>query len=339
MGATVIVDALFGDSGKGKLGAYLALTQQFDYSIEAGTGPSATHEFLLNDGRRIHTRQLPAGWIAGKTQLRIGPGVLIQLEVLHTEIAQLAEWNVGPRLAVDGRCGLVRTTHLEQEKQDPFINNSIGFEAGTTAARGDYIWRKAQRIADIPDPKVVVTDVALELNQAALQGKRLLVHGAHGTLLSLYLGRDYPYTTSDNCTAGASANQIGLAWPHIEEVIMVVKALPTRTDSGKLPEEMTIEELEARGLVSFGHVSGKLRRVARGLSSDLVRYACMLNAPTALAIGCADLADPQVRGATQSHQVTKPIWTLIHTLEQWCQVPVRYVSTGPALGEIVELKT
>ena len=41
MGATIVVDAFWGDSGKGKISAYLALQQRAAYCVRAGTGTNA----------------------------------------------------------------------------------------------------------------------------------------------------------------------------------------------------------------------------------------------------------------------------------------------------------
>ena len=41
MGAIIIVDAFWGDSGKGKVAAYLAQKHRATYSARAGTGTNA----------------------------------------------------------------------------------------------------------------------------------------------------------------------------------------------------------------------------------------------------------------------------------------------------------
>ena len=64
----------------------------------------------------------------------------------------------------------------------------------------------------------------------------------------------------------------GIAPRSIKDVIGTVKAYSTSVGSGPFVSD--------------------LRRVARAISRDLLHYSCILNAPTALAIGCADLADP-----------------------------------------------
>jgi adenylosuccinate synthase len=337
MAATVIVDALYGDSGKGKIGAYLALKRRFEYSVEAGTGPSACHEFVLDGKRTVLTRHVPGGWLAAHTKLRIGPHVLIRLPQLRTELEELSEWNAASRLAIDQRCGIVQDANIEDEGADPLFVKDLAFEAGTTGARVDYLWRRSQRAKDVDELGVATTDVARELNEAAGRGANILVHGAHGTLLSLYLGDDYPWTCSDDCTAGAALVQVGLAWRHLTEVLMVVKALPTRTSLGALPHEMAPDEIGARGLISYGRVSGRPRRVARAIDRDLLTYSCLLNQPTALAIGCADHLDPRVSGATASSGLTCEVRSLIRQLEEWCGVPVHYVSTGPGVNDIVDL--
>jgi adenylosuccinate synthase len=337
VGAKIIVDGLFGDSGKGKIGAYLARKEAPDYSVAAGTGPSANHRVVLPDGRAIETRQIPPGWISPRTLLRIGAHALVDLEVLQREALELAEWNAAERLVVDRRCGIVEQRHVSHERSAWRFGDAIPYEAGTTAARAEYVWREARRIADVEPGQVRSGDVTNELNTAAANGSSILVHGDHGTLLSLYLGIDYPYTTSADCTATAAAMQIGLAWRFIDEVIMVVKALPTRSGRGSLPHELALEDVEQRGLVSYGRISGSRLRVSGAIDRDLFMYACSVNQPTSVALGCADLADERIRGSSQRSQITPAIRRLVEKLEDWSSVPVAYISTGPGIDDVIDL--
>ncbi len=61
MGATIIVDAFWGDSGKGKVASYLAQRDKADICVRAGTGTNAGHSLYLDAKRMIKTHPDPDG--------------------------------------------------------------------------------------------------------------------------------------------------------------------------------------------------------------------------------------------------------------------------------------
>src|SRR5690606_7708194 len=101
----------------------------------------------------------------------------------------------------------------------------------------DYVLRRGQQAKDIPELQPYLMDVA-QMAHDADKGGTVIVQGAQGTHLSLYLSHDYPNTTSQNCTATAALNDVGLAWTMDTMTVMVVKALPTRVGNGYLPHEL-----------------------------------------------------------------------------------------------------
>lgn len=68
MSATLVVDAFWGDSGKGKIAAFTALKQEAAFSVRAGTGTNAGHSIYFEDGSEIRTHQLCCGWLHPRTQ-------------------------------------------------------------------------------------------------------------------------------------------------------------------------------------------------------------------------------------------------------------------------------
>lgn len=80
----VIVGALWGDEGKGKLVG--AIGRDYDAVLRVNASTNAGH--CVNDGARTHvTRQLPSVFFPRTTQLAIGPGALLNLVALADEAA------------------------------------------------------------------------------------------------------------------------------------------------------------------------------------------------------------------------------------------------------------
>ncbi|NKB65693.1 MAG: hypothetical protein GKR89_01410 [Candidatus Latescibacteria bacterium] len=338
MSAIFVVDAFWGDSGKGKIAAYLAARHQAAYTARAGTGTNAGHSILFADQRQIRTHQLPCAFLHPSTQVRVGSGVAVDPERFFAELEQLDDqYDLRQRTRVDYRCPLILPEYRQREADDPHLRDTVGTVAsGTGVARAEFALRRAQQARSAPQLEGYTADVARELNSACDQDQTVIVEGSQGTYLSLALSPDYPYCTSDNCTTAALADDVGLNWRHIGEVVLVVKALPSRVGAGPLPLQMEAAEEDARGIVEFGVTSGRRRRKASGISWPHLDEAVMLNGPTQLALTFCDHLDPAVKGAGQQEALTDPVLRLIDRLEERYQIPVSLCDCGPYFEHLVE---
>ena len=134
-----------------------------------------------------------------------------------------------------------------------------------------------------------VADTSLLVHTALLEGKRVLLEGAQGTLLDLDHGT-YPFVTSSNPVAGAAATGIGIGPTRIDEVVGVAKAYVTRVGAGPLPSEMEpalAAQLRELGQ-EYGTVTGRERRPG-WLDLVALRYAVRLNGITSLALTKLDV--------------------------------------------------
>ena len=90
MPAIIVVDAFWGDSGKGKIAAYVAQKHKAAYAPPPATGTNAGHSIYFDNGDTIQTHQLPCGWLHPQTQLRVGSGVAVDPELFFRETDQYA---------------------------------------------------------------------------------------------------------------------------------------------------------------------------------------------------------------------------------------------------------
>ncbi|WP_018348344.1 adenylosuccinate synthetase [Longispora albida] len=336
MSAIIVVDALWGDSGKGKTTAHLARKHNADLTVRAGVGTNAGASVTLEDGTLVKARQLPTGWLNPGTRVAVGSGVLVDPQVLAGEIER---FGLAGRAFVDGRCAVITPEHIRAEQADAHLAGLIGSTCtGNGHARADFILRRAQQARDLPELAPYVMDVAREVNTvAAAEGKTAIVEGSQGTMLSLAFSPDYPYTTSDNCTAAAAMDDVGLNWRLATDVVMVVKAMPTRVGQGPLPHEMTEAEAVARGIAEYGVVTGRARRKAESIDFALLEYAAMLNGPTQIALTFCDHYEPGMRGARDSGAITPRVRDLIRQVEEAAGAPVTFLDTGHRLGDVIDL--
>jgi adenylosuccinate synthase len=332
MGATIIVDAFWGDAGKGKFSAYLSSRLNADICVRAGIGPNAGHSIYLDD-KMIRTRLVPLGFMNPKTKLMIGSGVAIDPRLLQREIA---ETHTEGRMFVDGRCPVIQKKHVAIERRDATMIRIDSTKSGAGAARAEYVMRRAKRACDLQSLRPYVTDVALECNASAKE-RTVVVEGSQATYLSLYLSYRYPYTSSDNCTAAAFIDDVGLNWRLVRSVLLLVKCLPTAVGNGPLPHEMSSKEIRSRGLEEFGVNTGRPRRRTRKIDLKLLRYSAMLNGPTEIALTYCDQYDARMAGCRTRKGVTPRMIRLINLVEKHSGAPVRYLDTGKEFSNIIEL--
>jgi len=340
MGAIIVVDAFWGDSGKGKVSAWLARQHQALFCARAGTGTNAGHSIAFEDGREIRTRQLPCGFLDPRTQLRVGSGVAVDPQLLLKELDGLDPcFNLAERTRVDYRCPVILPEYRRREAEDPHLRDTVGtVGSGTGVTQSEFALRRARQARDLPELVGLTADVASELNTACAAGETVIIEGSQGTHLSLALTRDYPYCTSGNCTAVALADDVGLNWQHIDEVVLVIKALPSRVGEGPLPHQLEPTQEDARGIAEYGVATGRRRRKAGAISWPHLEESVMLNGPTQFALTFCDHLDARVRGIRREEEITDTVGQLIAQLEQRFSIPVTLCDCGPLFEDMMALE-
>ena len=88
MTSTVVVGGFFGDEGKGKIISYLAIKDNPKIIVRGGAGPNAGH--TIRDGDKVYkVRMLPSGFLNKNSKVMIGPGVVINPDVLKKKYKTL----------------------------------------------------------------------------------------------------------------------------------------------------------------------------------------------------------------------------------------------------------
>jgi adenylosuccinate synthase len=134
-----------------------------------------------------------------------------------------------------------------------------------------------------------LADTSLLVDRAIRDGKRVLLEGAHGTLLDIDHGT-YPFVTSSTVVAGGACAGIGIGPTRIDSVIGIAKAYVTRVGAGPFPTEIEGPEQERLRELGgeFGTVTGRERRCG-WLDLVALRYAVRLNGITSIALTKLDV--------------------------------------------------
>ncbi len=333
MSVTIVVGGFWGDEGKGKIVAHIAFSDKPKIIARGGVGPNAGHTVEF-EGKKFGVRMLPSGFVYKDARLLVGAGVLVNPEVFLNEVRTL---KVEDRAGVDYRCAIIERKHIEADTKSDHLRGKIGTTGtGCGPANADRVMRVAKQAKDVPELKPFLTDVPLEVNEAVDRGDFVLIEGTQGFGLSLYYGT-YPYVTSKDTTASQMAADVGIGPTKVDDVIVVFKTFPTRVGAGPFPTEMSEEEAEKLGIVEYGTVTGRRRRVG-WWDGEMARYSAMVNGATQVAITGIDKLDRECYGVREFEKLTPKAKQFIEKVEEDTKTPVTLISTGPSLEHIIDLR-
>ena len=330
MTSTVVVGGFFGDEGKGKIISYLAIKDNPKIIVRGGAGPNAGH--TIRDGDKVYkVRMLPSGFLNKDAKLMIGPGVVINTEILKKEIQ---DFNASGRSFIDKHCGIIEETHLTRDSKGELKEKIGSTGSGTGPANADRAMRVLKLAKDIDFLSSLVMDVPQAINSALSANENVLVEGTQGTFLSLWHGT-YPFVTSKDVTASGICADVGLGPTKVDEVIVVFKSYVTRVGTGPLENELSLEEAEKKGWSEFGTVTGRQRRAAN-FDFDLARRAIMLNGATQICITKLDVLFPDCASKNSFDDLSKDAKAFIKNIESELHTPVTIIGTGPDTIDVID---
>ncbi len=333
MTSTVVVGGFFGDEGKGKIISYLAIKDNPKIIVRGGAGPNAGH--TIRDGDKIYkVRMLPSGFLNKNARVMIGPGVVINPDVLNKEIQ---DFEVTGRAFIDKHCGIIEETHLTRDSKGELKEKIGSTGSGTGPANADRAMRVLKLAKDFDSLSPLIVDVPLEVNSAIDANENVLVEGTQGTFLSLWHGT-YPFVTSKDVTASGICADIGLGPTKVDEVIVVFKSYVTRVGTGPLDKELSLEDAEKKGWSEFGTVTGRQRRAA-DFDFDLARRAIMLNSATQISITKLDVLFTDCAGKTSYDELSDDAKSFITNIEKELNTPVTIIGTGPSVNDVIDRRS
>jgi adenylosuccinate synthase len=270
-----VVCTQWGDSGKGKYSDFFA--KHWADIIARGTGGNnAGHTVVINGKKRIF-HLIPAGIVydkEGKANI-LGNGMVIDLKVLCEELNELDKEGLNyNNLMISEDAHVIMPYHVERDSGDKSqkdggvgsTGRGIGpCYADKTARRGifirdlfdeDKLVKKIHKAAELyydvtididqivqelmpyaERIKPFVRNTISEMQRFARQGKKILLEGAQGMLLSIEFGT-YPYCTSSDCSLNGTATGVGLPARIVHPLNIVKFPYMTRVGAGPFPTEL-----------------------------------------------------------------------------------------------------
>ncbi len=328
--ATVVVGGFFGDEGKGKIISHLASIDSPRIVVRGGAGPNAGHT-IKHGGKTFKVRMLPSGFLNESSEIMIGPGVVVDPNVL---LGEIAEMQTGGRTYVDANCGIIEESHKVEDGAGRLKEKIGSTGSGTGPANAARAMRTLQLAKECDQIKKYVTDVPARIDESLRKGQNVLVEGTQGTFLSLWHGT-YPYVTSKDVTASGICADVGIGPTRVDEVMVVFKSYVTRVGTGPMDGELDAKEIEKRQWGEFGTVTGRARRAAE-FNFDLAKRAVMLNGATQIAITKMDVLYPECAHVNNYESMPSNAKKFLENIEEKLGVPVTLVGTGPSSEDIID---
>lgn len=331
MPCIVTIGGFYGDEGKGKIIAYLAIHDNYNVAARGGVGPNAGHTFVQNN-KEYKVRMLPSAVLNKDTRLLIGAGVLVEPNILLKEINT---FDAIDRTFIDFQCGIIEKNHQEKDKNDDHLKETIGTTGtGTGPANADRALRKLKLAKDIPEVALFIDDVSNSINYSIDNKENVLIEGTQGTFLSLYHGV-YPFVTSKDVTASAICSDVGVGPKKIDDVLIVFKSYVTRVGEGPLTNEISIEEAKEKNWLEFGSVTGRQRRAAP-FDFNLAKKSIQINSATQIALTKLDIIFPQCKGIKEYSKLANEAKKFVENIESETGIPVTIIGTGAEINDTID---
>jgi len=331
MPCIVTIGGFYGDEGKGKIIAYLAIKDNYDVAARGGVGPNAGHTFVL-DNKEYKVRMLPSAVLNKETRLLIGSGVLVDPNILLNEINT---FNATDRTFIDYQCGIINQNHQTEDKKDIHLKEIIGTTGtGTGPANADRALRKIKLAKDIPEVALFLEDVSNSINYSIDNKESVLLEGTQGTFLSLFHGV-YPYVTSKDVTASAICSDIGVGPKKVDEVLIVFKSYVTRVGEGPLANELSADEAKNKNWQEFGSVTGRQRRAAP-FDFNLAKKSIQINSATQIALTKLDIIFPECKGIKEYSKLEDKAKKFVENIESETGIPVTIIGTGAEINDTID---
>lgn len=267
----------WGDTGKGKFSDYFAANWA-DVCARGTGGNNAGHTVVIGDKKRIfHLIPSGISEDARGGISILGNGMVIDLGVLCGEMNELDQGGMPYKnLMISEDAHVILPYHIWKDKQTtatqkgggvgstgrgigPAYADKVASRAGIqirdifndvvldkrlsklVAFHGKdfnrdetvaYLEKYAQRI------KPFVRNTMAEIQELVRNGKKVLLEGAQGLLLSSEFGT-YPYLTGSDCSLNGTATGVGLCAKQVDMCLGVVKfPMMTRVGGGPFPTEL-----------------------------------------------------------------------------------------------------
>lgn len=225
-----VIDGEAGSCGKAKVIGEIAT----DKSIKLGASvtncmPNAGHTFVDEKGNATIFRNIPVSSVNPDTELFIGPGSAIDMEVFNEEYEQVSKYLGDRKIYVHEMVPLIDERHKQYEREH--IKSGSTFKGCGAVTQEKVIRDKKLTFFKTFKNAVVCSNYEwLERLYEHLDNpfEYVMLEGAQGCDLSLNHSGNYPYVTSRNVSVSQLLADSGIPPERLLQTIMVIRPFPIR---------------------------------------------------------------------------------------------------------------
>lgn len=228
-----VIDGEAGSCGKAKVVGEIAT----DKSIKLGAAvtncmPNAGHTFVDENGKATIFRNIPVSSVNPDTELFIGPGSAIDMEVFKEEYEQALKYLGNRKIYVHEMVPLIEERHKQYEK-DHIKSGSTFKGCGAVTQEKVIRDKKLDFFKTFKNTVVCSNDEWLErlYNHLDNPYEYVILEGAQGCDLDLNHSGNYPYVTSRNVSTAQLLADSGVSPERLLQTIMVIRPFPIRINN------------------------------------------------------------------------------------------------------------
>lgn len=280
-----IIDGAAGSCGKAKVIGEIAT----DQSIKLGASvtncmPNAGHTFVDENGNSTIFRNIPVSSVNPDTEVFIGPGSAIDMEVFKEEYESVSKYLGDRKIYVHEMVPLVDERHKQYEREN--IKSGSTFK-GCGAVSQEKIIRdkKLEFFKTFRNAIVCSNDEWLERLYRHLDNpyEYVMLEGSQGCDLDLNHSGNYPYVTSRNVSTSQLLADSGISAERLLQTIMVIRPFPIRisniTKSGEFiytgdygkGEELTWTQINLASMYESYPYNGDVECLPYNINLSLVK--------------------------------------------------------------------
>ena len=225
-----VIDGEAGSCGKAKVVGEIAT----DKSINLGAAitncmPNAGHTFVDENGNATVFRNIPVSVVNPNTELFIGPGAAIDMEVFKNEYEQASKYLGDRKIYVHEMVPLIEERHKQYEREH--IKTGSTFKGGNAVTCEKILKdKKIEFFKTFRNAIVCSNDEWLERLYKHLENplEYVILEGSQGCDLDINHSGHYPNTVCREVSTTQLLADSGISAERLLQTIMVVRPFPIR---------------------------------------------------------------------------------------------------------------
>lgn len=233
-----VIDGEAGSCGKAKVIGEIATDKEINLGAAiTNCMPNAGHTFVDEKGKKTVFRNIPVSIVNPDTELFIGPGSAIDMNVFKEEYERVKAYLGDRKIYVHELVPLIDERHKIYERENIKTGSTC---KGCGAVTQEKIIRYPvlDFFKDYENAIVLSNDAWMDklYEHVECQDEYILLEGSQGCDLCLNHSGNYPYVTSRNVSTTQLLADSGISAERLLQTLMVIRPFPIRisniTNSG-----------------------------------------------------------------------------------------------------------